>query len=244
MEPEQTLETLRNIIESRRSIRLFTEDSVPPSVIETALDLALLAPNSSNLQPWEFYWVKNTALRKKLVKACLSQAAANTAPELIVCVAKTNTWDRNRLNMIEQMKEAQDQGTRIPKAAWHYYLNLAPKMYRQGPLGILGFLKKLLFLCLGIKQAICREPSSLSDMKVWATKTTALACENFMLAIQAQGFDSCPMEGIDSWRIKNLLNLSKGSFIVMVIAVGKRRKEGITLPRIRGPKEWFVKVVS
>ena len=29
------------------------------------------------------------------------------------------------------------------------------------------------------------------------SKSTALACQNFMLALVAEGFDSCPMEGFD-----------------------------------------------
>jgi nitroreductase len=56
-------------------------------------DLALLAPNSSNLQPWTFYVVQNPAKKKQLVKACLGQLAAKTASELIVCVARTDRVD-------------------------------------------------------------------------------------------------------------------------------------------------------
>ena len=35
------------------------------------------------------------------------------------------------------------------------------------------------------------------------TVIPALACENLMLALRAYGYDSCPMEGMDSKRIKN-----------------------------------------
>ena len=35
-------------------------------------------------------------------------------------------------------------------------------------------------------------------MAVWAHKSTALACENLMLSLRAYGYDSCPMEGMDS----------------------------------------------
>lgn len=243
MATESQLQALTEIIESRRSIRLFTSEIVPPQVMEVAFDLALLAPNSSNLQPWEFFWVRHPQRKKELIENCLSQAAASTAAELVVCVGRTNTWERNRKHMLEQMEKAQAQGLRIPKAAWTYYLKLAPWMYCQGPLGLLGILKKFLFFWLGFRRPISREPSSLSEMKIWATKTTALACENFMLAIRSQGFDTCPMEGIDSRRIKKLLKLPKDAILVMVIAVGKRRPEGVTLPRIRAPKDWFVKQV-
>ena len=39
-------------------------------------------------------------------------------------------------------------------------------------------------------------------MKVWSQKTTALACQNFMLSMRAYGYDTCPMEGLDSTRVK------------------------------------------
>ena len=47
------------IVKKRRSVRKFTDTTVPDEVINKSLEAALLAANSSNLQPWEFYWVKN-----------------------------------------------------------------------------------------------------------------------------------------------------------------------------------------
>ena len=46
------------IIDKRRSVRKFSNKTIPEEVIIKALNAALLAANSSNLQPWEFYWVK------------------------------------------------------------------------------------------------------------------------------------------------------------------------------------------
>lgn len=243
MEFKESVTLLTELIESRRSIRLFDGNPVPAEVIEKSLDLALLAPNSSNLQPWEFHWVKNPELKAALIQACFSQAAAATASELIVCAARTKTWKRNCEDMKNQLSLAESRGIRIPKAAWYYYRKLAPLMYTQGPLGLFGFGKRILFFFQGFFKPVPREPLSSGDMKIWATKTAALACENFMLAVRAFGYDSCPMEGMDSRRIKKLLGLPSDALIPMVIAVGKRRPEGVTLPRIRGPRSWFIKVI-
>jgi len=57
--PETSIEEFRKIVESRRSVRRFTDAPVPDEVVEDCLDLAMLAPNSSNLQPWEFYVVRD-----------------------------------------------------------------------------------------------------------------------------------------------------------------------------------------
>jgi nitroreductase len=80
-------------------------------------------------------------------------------------------------------------------------------------------------------------------MRVWAHKSTALACENIMLGFSAFGFDTCPMEGFDSARVKKVLNLGRESEICMVISAGKRAKNGVYGPRIRFGKEQFVKVI-
>ena len=48
------------IVNNRRSIRIY-DDKAPfdESSVSRSLDRALLAPNSSNLQLWEFYRVKS-----------------------------------------------------------------------------------------------------------------------------------------------------------------------------------------
>ena len=74
------------IIDKRRSVRKFSNKTIPEEVIIKALNAALLAANSSNLQPWEFYWVKDKNNKNDLIKACFSQNAAKTAKELIVAV--------------------------------------------------------------------------------------------------------------------------------------------------------------
>lgn len=228
------------LVQERRSIRIFEKTPVPAEVIEKCLDLALLAPNSSNLQPWEFHWVKTEPLRGKLVEACMSQAAAATAAELIVCVARRKTWRENCADMILQMTEQEKMGVRIPKAAWSYYRTLTPKMYEQGWFSVLGYIKRVIFFFIGLRRPMMREPTSNLEMRIWATKSTALACENLMLAARAFGYDSCPMEGIDSRRISKMLKLPRDAETVMVLGIGKRSSKGVTLPRIRGDRSRFV----
>ena len=87
------VDNFRKVVESRRSVRKFTDRPIPEDVLNACLDLALLAPNSSNLQPWTFYVVQDAAKKKQIVKACLGQLAAKTASELIVCVARTDRID-------------------------------------------------------------------------------------------------------------------------------------------------------
>ena len=240
-EPEVKIdkEEFIKVVESRRSVRVFKKDSIKEEHIKECLELALLAPTSSNLQCWEFYWVRSKDKKEKLKTYCLSQLAARTAQELIVCVARTDTWKQNKNKILKYLQENNSKS----KSALSYYQKIVPLVYTQGPLGILGFIKKILIFFIGMFKVVPREPTSLSDMRVWAHKTTALACENLMLALRAYGYDSCPMEGMDSKKIGKMLKLTNKSEVCMVIGIGKREKNGIYSKRFRLDSKDFIKIV-
>ena len=227
----------KKVVETRRSVRIFDRSAIPEADVREALDLALLAPSSSNLQPWEFYWVRTPDKRAELVSACLSQPAARTAAELIVCVARTGTWRAMRARMLVAFAAQKN----VPASAVDYYRRLVPIVYSVGPFGLLARLRGLAMFCIGLYRAVPREPSSRAELTTWAVKSTALACENLMLALRARGWDSCPMEGVDSRRVKKLLGLPGSSSIVMVVAAGHRSSRGVYGPRIRFDRALFVK---
>lgn len=227
------------VINSRRSVRVYKDEVIPPDVMTKILDSALIAPNSSNLQPWEFHWAKSKEVKEQIVKACLSQPAAATAAELIVCVGRTKTWKKHREMMLEFFKKSEES---FPKAAISYYEKIVPLAYNQGPLGILGLVKCIATTFRGFFKPTPREPVSSNHMKIWAVKSTALACENIMLTARALGYDSCPMEGYDSKMLKNILSLPSDAVPVMVISLGKRSETGVYGQQIRFPKENFIKI--
>lgn len=224
------------VVETRRSIRKYTDDPVPESVIEKALEHALLAPNSSNLQPWEFYWVDSPDKKGQLVDACLFQGAAKTAKHLVVAVSRIDTWEKHRDQILEN--------TPKDNAAWprikNYYTKIIPLFYRQDPLGINSLIRRVLLPLTAIKKPSMRKPVTRSDLFEVVTKTTALACQNFMLSIVDQGFSCCPMEGFDEKRVKKLLNLNNKSHVVMIISVGKEHPEGIWGPQFRVNKDQII----
>jgi nitroreductase len=133
------------------------------------------------------------------------------------------------------------RGQQIPDSARAYYEKLVPVAYSLGPLGIYGPFKRLFMAIAGLFRPIPREPKSKADIRVWAHKSTALACENIMLGFSAFGYDTCPMEGYDSSRVKKVLDLDSNSEICMVIGAGKRASNGIYGPRFRFPRDQFIK---
>jgi len=56
-----------------------------------------------------------------------------------------------------------------------------------------------------------------------------------MLSMSGIGYDTCPMEGADTLKVKNILNLPSKSEINMVIGCGIRKKEGIYGNQLRVP---------
>lgn len=235
--PETDTSEFEKVVRSRRSVRVYTEQRIPEEVMRECLDLALVAPNSSNLQPWEFYWVRDPQKKAELARLCLGQPAATTAQELIVCVARLDTWNRNRKMMIDMLEGPDEQ---IPDAVLTYYKKVVPLAYGQGPFYLLGPIKKLIGSLVAFTRPLPRGPASKSDMRVWAHKSTALACENLMLSLRAYGFDSCPIEGLDPRRIQKLLNLPRAAEICMVVSAGKRAENGIYGRQIRFDKSMFV----
>lgn len=211
------------VVEKRRSVRKYTSTKVPEDVVKKAIRATLKAPNSSNMQPWEFYWVRSEDKKKLLVEACLNQSAARTAGELVVAVSRMDTWNRNRKLVLKKLEENGE----LNKGVEEYYKKLIPLMYFNDPFDISGFLRFLIFNLVGLFKPMPRKPAFRYEQFEVVTKTTALACENFMLAIAAQGYGTCPMEGFDEARVKRLLKLSSKSHVVMVMSVGEVDPEGI-----------------
>lgn len=230
----------QKVIDSRRSVRVFEDIPVPDDIITRCMGNALLSPNSSNLQPWEIYRIKNKETRYLINKACLGQTAAVTAAELFIFVARTATWRKHADEMLALFNR---EGSSVPGAAKKYYGKLVPFVYNQGFLNLFGCLKRVLYAIKGLNGAIIREPVNMNHMRIWAVKSTALACENFMLSMRAYGFDSCPMEGYDSSRIKKILALPKDAVVVMAIGTGRRKQGGIWGKRIRFDSSRFLKEV-
>lgn len=212
------------VVRRRRSIRRFTDEPLSEGDMRDVLDAALLAPNSSNLQAFEFYWVRSTEKKRALVEACLSQSAARTARELVVCVARWDQWNETRAEYFAWLKTQ----PRIPKPVMLYYESAAKVLYGLGPLGIGGAVRAASAALVGAFRAVPRAPFSEEDMRLWAVKSAALACENLMLAATAKGFDTCAMEGMDPVRVGRIVGLEGAKWdIPMVIALGHRSERAI-----------------
>ena len=225
---------LRALIESRRAVRRFSAQSIPDEVIRDCLEMAVLAPNSCNLQPWSFQVVRDPALLAKLHPVCMSQNAAK-APLIIAVLARPDTWKQACKNVVTYWPEPE-----VPGRIRSFYAKTAPFQYNQGPLGLLGLFKRQLVRVLALRKPLMRTPNSKAQMRLWAVKSTALAAENLMLAFQSHGYATCPMEGFDEPRLRKVLDIPRQALPIMLLAVGRQGEKGIYNPRLRFPLEQHV----
>jgi len=228
-----------DIIHYRRSVRHYKDLAIDSEKVKHCLELAALSPNSSNMQLWEFYHITNPNMIKKLAVACLNQQAAVTAQELVIFVTRQDLYRKRARKMTElesqnvlknSPKEKQEK--RIKK--WElYYGKVMPFLYSRF-LGIFGIFRKLIVSLIGLFRPIFYQVSE-NDMRVVVHKTCALAAQTFMLAMVNEGYDTCPMEGFDSRRVKRLLRLPLGAEINMIISCGIRDEHGVWGDRMRVP---------
>ena len=96
----------QRIVEFRRSNRGFDPKvAVPDEVIKISLERAILSPNSSNMQLWEFYWLSTPEAIEAMTPICLNQRAASTAKQMVVFVTRKDKWKSRalwNLNLIKQ----------------------------------------------------------------------------------------------------------------------------------------------
>lgn len=226
----------------RRAIKVFDPAAIPPSTREEILNAARLAPSSFNIQPYRFYWVESPAMKTTAAELCMNQSPAATASALVVAVTDLGSWRFTTKSYLDWMPTAGFTPAEVDaskqKSKW------AKWFFIQGWFGILGALKWSICRLVNVWKTIGSPPVARRRMFQWATKNTSLACGNLMIAAEALGWNTCPMEGFDGRRLSKFLGLSRRDHeIVMVIAIGKKSARHMDQPQWRRPLEATVKVL-
>ena len=234
---------LEEVLHFRRSVRIYDrEQPIDGEKVKKCLELATLAPSSSNMQLWEFRHITTPELLSKVSRACLDQTATSTASQIVVFITRRDlsrkrakfVLDFERGN-IRRNSPKERQEKRI-KDRELYYGKLMPFVYSRF-FGIIGAIRVLLANIIGLFRPMMRDVSE-NDIRVTAHKSTALAAQTFMIAMANEGYDTCPLEGFDSKILKKILQLPRGAEVNMVVACGIRKgNDGIWGERCRVPFE-------
>lgn len=231
---------LEKLLNHRRAVRRYSKvNRIDTEKVQHCLELAQLAPTSSNLQLWEAYHIVNPQVLSQIGEACLNQWSAMTAQEIIVFVTRQDLYNQraravfqDNVDNIKQTAPTHKIDSRIKKVD-EYYNKLIPILYSRFG-GVWGMLRKLLVWIVWFFRPIVREVSE-SDMNTVVHKSCALVAQTFMLAMAEQNYDTCPLEWFDSNRIKKILKLPRGAKVSLVVACGIREENWIHGPRFRIP---------
>jgi nitroreductase len=226
----------------RRAIRVFDPVEMPTETREQILQAAVAAPSSFNSQPYRLYWIESAAKREKAAELCLGQSAAKTASALVVVVADLGLWKITGAGQLRWMRE-----TGFPESKIREHekkAKFAKWFYIQGWFNVIGAAKWAILKAIHPWKIIGMAPVTKQGLFKWATKSTALACGNLMIAAEALGWNSCPMEGFDGVRLGKFLGLSRRTQeILMVVAIGKKSEKHVDHPQWRRPLEQTVTIL-
>ena len=215
----------------RRAVKVFEPVEIPQALREQILDAARHAPSSFNTQPYRFFWVASPARKATAAKLCLGQTPAETASALVVAVADIGSLAATSQAQVEWMRKSGFSSAKVRD--YERTAKIGRILFMPGPFGIFGAVKWAIFRLVNLWKTMGMPPVFRQDVLKWATKSTSLACENLMIAAEAVGLNTCPMEGFDGRRLCKFLGLStRHHEIVMVIAIGKKSRAYV------GPPQW------
>lgn len=234
---------LAEVLHFRRSVRVYDKlKPIDTQKVKNCLELATLAPNSSNMQLWEFHHITNAELMAKVSKACLDQTATSTASQIVVFVTRQDLYQKRAKFVLDfekgniQRNSPKERQEKRIKDRELYYGKIMPLLYARF-FGLLGIGRKTLTSVIGLFRSITRQVTE-NDMRVVVHKSSALAAQTFMIAMANEGYDTCPLEGFDSKMLSKVLQLPRGAEINMVVSCGVRKgDEGIWGERCRVPFE-------
>ena len=236
------MNVILDLISQRRAVKLFEPVELSEDLRQQILNAARHAPSSFNLQPYRFYWVQSDLKKATVARLCLSQKPAETASALIVAVADLKSLPVTSQAQLEWMRTSNLTEEKIRD--YERKAKIGRILFKPGPFGIFAAIKWALFRLLNLRMVIGMPPLFQQDLFKWATKSTSLACQNLMIAAEALGMNTCPMEGFDNRRLSRYLHLSdRHHEIVMVIALGKKSSDYNEPPQWRRPLDATVTVL-
>jgi nitroreductase len=235
----ETLEAIFN----RRAVKVFQPVEISEQIREQILNAARHAPSSFNSQPYRLFWVGTATNKTAVAKLCMGQMPAETASALVVAVADLGSLAATSQSQLEWMR-TRSEFSEAKIRDYERTAKIGQILFMPGPFGVFATIKWGVFWLLNLWKVMGMPPLFRRDLFKWATKSTSLACENLMIAAEALGINTCPMEGFDGRRLSKYLGLSARCHeIVMVIAMGRKSRTYVEPPQWRRPLHATVSVL-
>ena len=208
------LEQFETLVRSRRATRRFKPDPIPDDLLTRVLDAARWAPSGYNLQPTHFVVVTDPALKERLFPACMDQRQVREAPVVIV-----PTGDKRvAVSHFADVMQSDLEGGCISEDYAALLRRVVPLAFGQGPAGLGWLWKATLLPGVRLVRPIPSMPAV--HKRFWVTNQVMLSAMVLMLAANAAGLATVPMEGFDERRVRRILGIPRWHVIPVVIPVG------------------------
>ncbi|WP_329455145.1 nitroreductase family protein [Streptomyces sp. NBC_01497] len=178
MPPRGTSETVAQVIRSRRAIRHYRPDPVPAPLLRELIGLALEAPSSYNLQARSVVAVTGATGLRALTEATGGQPHPQEAPVMLVFVAESAAWTEGRDDVWE---------TARGRGAW-------TEAFADGTPGSV--------------RAFYEDLRARGLEREYAVKDAMLAAAFLMIAAEAAGLGTSPMNGWDEAAVKRAIGIT------------------------------------
>jgi nitroreductase len=216
MQPIST-DALISSLNWRYAVKKFDAAKKIPAATWEALESSLLlSPSSYGLQPWRFVVVKDAAVRAQLRPHSWNQPQITDASHMVVLAAKKEVTVADIDAYVERIMQVRG----VPREALDGYRGM-----------MVGSLSN---------------PAGLSggSVALWAQSQVYIALGVFLTSCAVLGIDACPMEGIDTKKYDEILDLPAQGYHAIVVATAGYRAadDGLaTMKKVRAPREAIIK---
>lgn len=210
----QLVAAFEAICRGRRSAQAFKADAgIPEEILRRILELTQSAPSSFNLQPYKLIVVQSPSQREALSSAMLGPNNIKRVREAPVTIVFCADKDPARLTR-RVMQLERDSG--MDPA---YVSGLPAKVSFLLGRGVLS--QTFRTLATHLMSPLAPAPMIAGTLDAWASKNVGLAAQTYMLAAQAHGLATAPMEGFDERRVGFLLGIPADRYSVpLVVSTG------------------------
>jgi len=205
------MSTFLSNLKWRRAEKHFSPGHVDTSMIEKAM---VNAPTSYGMQPFHIFRITSIRLKEKLKPACYNQAQITECYALFIFCARTD------------LNKRKDE-----------FLNA------KQPPNITGFQKaitKFFNRMCGLSGNSDATETDCDLSVEWAKRQAYIALGYALAAATELKIASCPMEGFDANKIKDLLNLDDKYEPCVLLTVGRKNNNYKIEPRFRFPADELI----
>ncbi|MDD5200774.1 MAG: nitroreductase family protein [Terrimicrobiaceae bacterium] len=211
------LDDYEALVRQRRATRHFAPEPVDPALVDRLLGITQWAPSGYNLQPTRFVVVTDRAIRPALRRACMDQPQVEEAPVVIVFAGDHLAYEHHfeeTLGLDLAAGAVTDEYAGILR-------KILPLAIQRGPARLNWLWKATLLPLVRCVRPVPDLPAV--NKRFWLAKQAMLCAMNFMLAAEAAGLNTLPMEGFDTARLRRALDLPRCWEPMLVVPLGTIR---------------------